>query len=113
MTETFEAVAAQVALVADRQSVEAFAADGADEAVGVGVRDGRSGGCPDDADTRTGEDGVGDVGERGELGGAIVDQKPRAVERALDCEVAGQVRDPCAGRVAGDAGEMDTVDAAW
>jgi hypothetical protein len=61
---------AEVALVADQEPVEALCSDGADEALGVGVRDGRVGRRLDDPDPFAREDGVDD--ER-ELAVAITD----------------------------------------
>jgi hypothetical protein len=90
---------AEVAFVADEDPVEAFAADRADDELGVGVRDGRADRREDHADPFAGE-----------LGVAIADQEPEPdpdpVEQAADREVACLLGDPGAGRARGDACEV-------
>jgi hypothetical protein len=97
-----------VALVVDWQPVEAFGADGADEALGVGVRDG----CPDrhldDADPFVREDGVKGgceltiairgVGAGKSIGGScgdlvLVDESSKSVSAVHVRRVAGWSRD--------------------
>jgi hypothetical protein len=62
-----------VSLVEDQETVEEFAADRPDEALGDRVRPRRAHRCLDDPDVDGGEDGVeGD----GELGVAVADEEP-------------------------------------
>jgi hypothetical protein len=70
---------AEVVLVAEQEPVEAFAADGADEALRVGAGDRRADRREDDADRLAREDLVEDAGE---LAVAITDEEPEPVEGA-------------------------------
>ena len=88
--------ALEVALVADQEPVEALGADGADEALGVGVRDGRADRRLDDADPFAREHGVEGGGE---LAVAVSDQEPERGESRVQGEVAGLLGNPGAGRV--------------
>jgi hypothetical protein len=80
--------AVEVALVADQEPVEALCADGADEALGIGVRDGCADRRLDDPGPFAREHGV----ERGsELAVAITDQEPERGE----CRFQGSVARAC------------------
>jgi hypothetical protein len=102
------AVAAQhtlkVPAAEDQQPVEAFGANGADEALGVGVRLWRSNWRLDDPDPLAAEDFVK---RPGELAVAVVDEEAPALEQAGEGQVARLLCDPSArwiGRAAGEVG---------
>ena len=89
----------------DQEVVEAFAAQGADEAFRDRIRPG----CPDrgvdDADVGAGEHGV----ERGgELAVPVADQELELLGAIAELhqQVAGLLRDPVPGRVGGYAAEV-------
>ena len=89
----------------DQEVVEAFPAQGADEA----FRDRVRAGCPDrradDPDVGAGEDGV----ERGgELAVPVADQEPEPVGAIAEIheQVAGLLGDPGSGGVGGDPGDV-------
>src|SRR3954453_5475180 len=86
--------------VDDQDSVEEFAADGADEAFGDRVGPGRPYRCPDEADVGGGEDGV-EVG--GELGVAVADEESEFAPGVVEVheQVAGLLGQPGAARVGG------------
>ena len=95
----------EVAWSGDQEVVEAFPAQGADEAFGDRVRPR----CPDrgadDPDVGAGEDGV----ERGgELAVPVADQEPEPVGAVAEVhqQVAGLLGDPGPGGVGGDPGEV-------
>ena len=92
-------------MVDDQDVVEAFAADGADEAFGDRVRPRCPHRGPDDPDVGAGEDGVEGGGE---LGVAVADQEPEPVGAVVEVheQVAGLLGDPGAGRVGGDPGDV-------
>jgi len=84
-----------VLLVDDEDAVEELAADGADEALGDGIRSG----CPrrrsDDLYVDGGEDGVEGGGE---LGVAVPDENPELAAGVV--EVHGQLRASCVSHAA-------------
>src|ERR687888_1668082 len=90
----------------DQQPVKTLGADGADEALGVGVRlrcldrrvDHRDGFAAEDL-----------VEGGGELTVAVVDQKPRPLEQAGEAEVARLLGHPGTGRVGRAAGQVDAA----
>ena len=94
--EVVDEDAPEVALVVDEDLVEALAADCADEAFGVGVRDWGAHWREDHADTFAREDLVEGAGERRVT---VSDQDTDVVEDAAGREVAGLLGDPGAGRV--------------
>ena len=98
--------AVQVPVVGDQDPVEALLADRLHHALCVGVRDGRADRREDDADTVGLEHGV--EGGR-ELGVAVADQDPDALEDVVDGQVPGLLGDPAAVRVGGGAGEVDAA----
>jgi hypothetical protein len=100
--------AAEMALVVDEDPVEALAADRADDAFGVGVRDRRAHRRQDHSDTFDREDLVKDAGE---LRVTITDEDADVVEDAADREVAGLLGDPRAGRVRGDSRQVHAAGA--
>ena len=75
----------EVAAAEDQQPVETLAADGADEALGEGVRLRRTNRCPDHPDAFALEDLI--EGEA-ELAVTVVDQEPRPFEDTAEVEVA-------------------------
>jgi hypothetical protein len=79
-----------VSLVDDQETVEEFAAEGADEAFGDGVGPRSSHRRLDDLDVGRGEHGVEGRGERGV---AVADQEPEATAGLIEihAEVAGQL----------------------
>jgi hypothetical protein len=81
--DAFEVTAAE-----DQQPVETLAADGADEALRVGVAFWRADRSVDDSDAFAAEDVVEGSGE---LAVAVVDQEPRPLEQPSEAEVAGLV----------------------
>jgi hypothetical protein len=92
-------------LVDDQGAVEEFAANAADEAFGDRVGPRRPHRCLDDPDVGGCEDGV----ERSaELGVAVPDQEPEAVAGVVEVheQVAGQLRQPGAGGMRGDAEDV-------
>ena len=87
-----------VSLVDDQETVEEFAADGADEAFGDRVGPRGLHRRPNDADVERGEDGV----ERGgELGVAVADEEPKATPGVVEVheEIAGLLGQPGSGGV--------------
>jgi hypothetical protein len=96
----------RVVLVHDEGSVEEFAADAADESFGDRVRPWGLDRRLDHLDVGGGEDGVE---RRGELGVPIADQEPDVLAGFIQVhgEVAGQLGQPGAGRVRGDAEDAD------
>jgi hypothetical protein len=95
----------EVAWSGDQQVVEAFAAQGADEAFRDGVGSRCSNWGADDADVGAGEHGVEGGGE---LAVSVADQKPKpaGLVAEIDEEVAGLLGDPVPGGVGGDPGEV-------
>src|ERR671934_2758845 len=92
----------KVAAAENENPVEAVGADGADPALGVGVRVWRLDGRADHLDALGAEDFVEGVAE---LRVAVVDQKPeRLLAAELHDQIAGLLSDPAAVRVrrAGD-----------
>ena len=100
----------EVASSGDQEVVEAFAAQGADPALGDRVGARCSNRAADDADVGAGEHGV-DGG--GELGIAVADQEPKSagVVAEVHEEVAGLLGDPGSGGVCGDPGEVHAAGA--
>src|SRR5262249_12133978 len=93
----------EVAAAEDQQPVETFGADGADEALGVGVCPWCADGRVDHFDPLAAEDLV----EGGsELAVAVMDQKAHALEHACEAEIARLLGDPGAGRAGRAAGEV-------
>jgi hypothetical protein len=90
----------------DQQPVETLGADGADEALGVGVCLWRTDRRMDHVDTFAAEDLVEGCTE---LAVPVMDQEARPLEDAGEAEVAGLLRNPGAGRVGRAAGDMDTT----
>ena len=90
-----------VSSVDDQETVEQFAADGADESFGDRVRPWRAHRRLDDLDVDGGEHGVEGGGE---LGVAVADQEPKVATGVVEIheQVAGQMYQPGAGRVRGD-----------
>ena len=89
----------------DQEVVGTFSAQGADEAFRDRVRSGRSDRGADDPDIGTNEDCV----ERGgEFAVPVADQEPEPVRAIAEVhqQVAGLLRDPGAGGVGGDPGEV-------
>ena len=89
----------------DQQMVEAFAAQGADEAFCDGVRARCPGWGAEDGDVGAGEHGV----EGGsELGISVADQEPElgGAVTEVDQQVAGLLGDPGAGGMSGDPGKV-------
>jgi hypothetical protein len=98
----------EVAASADEDPVEAFSADGGDEAFGVGVGLGSANRGADHREPLGAEHLV----ERGgELRVAVADQEPAGREPLTKCqrEVAGLLGDSGSGRVGRDAGEVDAT----
>src|SRR6478735_7998863 len=95
----------EVAWSGDQEVVEAFPAQGADEA----FRDGVRAGCPDwgadDAEVGAGEDGVEGGGE---LAVPVADQEPDPVGAFAEVhqQVAGLLGGPVPGGVGGDPGDV-------
>ena len=75
----------EVAAVEDQQPVETLGADGADEALGVGVRLWRPDRCSDHLIPSLRKTSSK---ARAELAVAVVDQEPRLLEVAAEAEVA-------------------------
>jgi hypothetical protein len=94
-----------VARSSDQQVVEAFAAQGADEAFGDRVRPRCPHWCAEDGDVGAGEDRVEGGGE---LAVPIADQVPEllGVVAEVHEQVAGLLGHPGAGGMSGDPGEM-------
>ena len=95
----------EVARSTDQEVVEAFAAQGADEAFGDGVRPRCSDRGAEDADVGAGEHGVEGGGE---LAVPVADQELELLGAVAEIqqEVAGLLSDPGAGGVGGDSGEV-------
>ena len=95
----------EVAGSGDQEVIEAFAAQGADEAFGDRVGAGCPDGAAEDADVGAVEHG----GEgRGELAVAVADQEPELLGAVAEVheQVAGLLGDPGPGGVSGDPGEV-------
>jgi hypothetical protein len=94
-----------VSLVEDQEAVEEFTADCPDKALGDRIRPW----CPnrrlDDPDVDGGEDRVEGGGE---LGVAVADEEPEAAVGVVEVheQVAGELGEPGAGRVGGDAEDV-------
>jgi len=89
----------------DQEVVEAFPAQGADEAFRDRIRPGCPDRRPDDPHVGAGEDRV----ERsGELAVTVMDQEPQPVGSIVEVheQVAGLLSDPGPGRVGGDPGDV-------
>src|SRR4051812_6777317 len=96
----------EVAAAEDQQPVEAVAAGGAGEALGIGVGLRRPNRGADDADALAADDLV----EGGAvLAVAVAEEIARAREEVGDGEVACLLRDPGSSRVGGAAGEKDAA----
>ena len=89
----------------DQEVIEAFAAQGADEAFGNRVGRGVRTGAAEDADVGADEHGVEGGGE---LAVPVADQEPELVGAVAEVhqQVAGLLGDPGAGGVGGDPGEV-------
>jgi hypothetical protein len=89
----------------DQEVVEAFPAQGADEAFRDRVRPGCSDRRPNDPHVSAGEDCVEG---RGELAVPVTDQQPESVGSIVEVheQVAGLLGDPVPGRVGGDPGDV-------
>jgi hypothetical protein len=98
----------EVSAAEDQQVVEALAANGANPALGEGVRARAPVGSPEYPDTFGAEDLVK---RGGELGVAIPEQELEREAAVLDFpgEVACLLHDPCAGRMVGAAGEVNAA----
>src|SRR5918994_6328732 len=95
----------EVAAAEDEDAVEAVGADGADPALGEGVRVRRLDGCADYLDAFAPEDVVEGVAE---LRVAIVDENPeRLLVAELHEEVARLLDDPSAVRIRGAGDVLD------
>src|ERR671936_169050 len=88
----------------DQQPVETFGADGADEALGIGVRPWCADRRVDHLEAFAAEDLV--EGDR-ELTVTIVDQKPCPREQAAEAEVARLLGHPGTRRVGRATGQVD------
>src|SRR4029079_16061085 len=96
----------EVAAAEDQQPVETLASDGANEALGVGVRLRRTKRCSNDRDRFALEHVVeGDA----ELAVAVVDQEAHSFEDTAEAEVARLLGDPAPGRVSRAAREVDAA----
>jgi hypothetical protein len=93
-----------VAAVEDQQPIQAFGANGSDEALGDGVCLRRPHGRLDDPGPGAGEHLVEGAAV---LAVAIADQQARALVVELEAEVACLLGDPRAGRAGGAAGQPD------
>jgi len=98
--------ALEMAPILDQQPVEAFGADGADEALRDRVRLRCADGCSDDLDALACEDGV-EVAR--ELAVAGADQKAQRRSPLLErpADLAGLLRHPRAGRIRHAAAQVD------
>jgi hypothetical protein len=95
----------------DQDSVEEFAANAADEALGDGIGPGRTHWRPDDFDLDGGEDSVEGGGE---LGDSIVEEKPEPLAGVVEVygQVPGLLGQPRS-RWPGGGGRGWRVDRAW
>src|SRR5215813_5748832 len=93
----------EMATVHDQEPVEAFAANGADEALGDGVGLRRAHRCLDDLDALACEDGI-EVARV--LAASVSDQEPEPARPVLKCpgELARLLCNPSPGRVRGATG---------
>ena len=101
-----------VPLVDDQKAVEQFAADGADEAFRDRVRARCVHWRLDYLDVGGGEDGVEGGGELAvAVAVAVADQESEASVGVVEVheQVAGQLGQPCCGRVRGDAEDVDAA----
>ncbi|MBB4786896.1 hypothetical protein BJY27_007857 [Streptomyces rapamycinicus] len=96
----------QVSFTGDEESVGALGPGGAYPSFRVGVGPRALWRSRDDGCAVAGEDGV-ECG--GELAVPVPDEEPEAPRSVVEVheQVAGELGDPCAGRVAGDAQNMD------
>jgi hypothetical protein len=94
----------EVAAADDQQPVETFGADGANEALGVGVRLRRTDRRADLGDAFAAEDLV-----EGGAESAVVDQKPHPLEQSREAEVARLLGHPGAARIGRATGEVDAA----
>ena len=97
-----------MAWAGDQEVVEAFAAQGADEAFGNRLGAGCPDGTAEDADVGAVEHGVEG---RGELAVPVADQEPELLGAVAEVhqQVAGLLSNPGPGGVSGDPGEVDAA----